>query len=99
MIIEYVRYSLNDHTPDQLIAAYAEGSKHLLAAPECSGFELAQCVEDERAFVLRIRWRSLQDHLSGFRGGPHFPPFLAIVRPFIGEIVEMRHYTAVNGGS
>ena len=30
--------------------------------------------------------------MNGFRRGPHFPPFLAAIRPFIGEIEEMRHY-------
>ncbi len=62
------------------------------AAPECRGYELARCVEAETAFILRILWNSTEDHLEGFRKGPHFPPFLAAIRPFIGEIAEMRHY-------
>jgi hypothetical protein len=32
--------------------------------------------------------------MAGFRRGPDFPPFLVAVRPFISEIVEMRHYLA-----
>jgi hypothetical protein len=30
--------------------------------------------------------------MQGFRRGPHFPPFLGLVRPFIPDIAEMRHY-------
>ena len=30
--------------------------------------------------------------MDGFRKGPHFRDFLSEIRPFIGEIVEMRHY-------
>ena len=30
--------------------------------------------------------------MQGFRKGAHFPAFLAAIRPFIGEIAEMRHY-------
>ncbi len=45
-----------------------------------------------RYIHLCIVWRSARDHLEGFRKGPHFPPFLELIRPFIGEMVEMRHY-------
>ncbi|PAX07484.1 hypothetical protein CKY28_07410 [Sphingomonas lenta] len=56
------------------------------------GFDLAQCVEEPTSLILRISWTSAEDHMEGFRGGPHFPPFLAEIRPFIPEIAEMRRY-------
>ena len=30
--------------------------------------------------------------MQGFRKGEHFPGFFAAIRPFVGEIAEMRHY-------
>ena len=95
MITEYIRYTLVAHEPADLVAAYAEAGSHLKASPECLGYELTQCVDDQRTFVLRIQWTSLKDHMEGFRGGPHFPPFLAIIRPFVPEILEMRHYQSM----
>ncbi len=92
MTVEYIRYQMKDHTPQQLIDAYRAAGSHLQAAPQCHGFELTQCVEDPSSLTLRILWTSTEDHLQGFRKGPHFPPFLALIRPFIGEIAEMRHY-------
>lgn len=92
MIVEYIRYSLTQHLPAELIAAYAEAGKHLAAAPECRGYELTQCDEDTGSFILRIDWDSAEAHMQGFRKGPDFPPFLALIRPFIPEITEMRHY-------
>lgn len=96
MIVEYVRYALASHSGDELVAAYVAAAAHLRDAPQCLGYELTRCTEDERRFVLRILWTSLTDHLDGFRRGPHFPPFLAAIRPFVGEIAEMRHYTATD---
>lgn len=93
MITEYIRYDLTTHTPEALIAAYAEAAHSLRAAPECLGYELAQCDEAPNSLILRIHWVSAAAHLDGFRKGPHFPPFLAAIRPFIPEIAEMRHYT------
>lgn len=100
MIVEYIRYTLTTHAPDELIAAYARAGTHLDAAPECLDFDLAQCEEEPASLILRISWTSAEDHMKGFRGGPHFPPFLAEIRPFIPEIAEMRHYrpTGVAGG-
>lgn len=93
MIVEYIRYHLTNHKPEDLVAAYRAASEHLKAAAQCHGFELTQCEEEATSMTLRILWSSTRDHLEGFRKGPHFPPFLAAIRPFVGEIQEMRHYT------
>lgn len=92
MIVEYVRYEANAEQVEALIAAYRKASKHLDDAPECVGYEVAQGIEAPGNVVVRIEWRSVEEHERGFRGGPHFPPFLALVRPFIGMIREMKHY-------
>jgi len=94
MTIEYVRYDLAAHSPEEFLDAYARAAESLRTAPECMAFELTRCEEAPRSFILRIEWPSTRDHLEGFRKGPHFPPFLAAIKPFIGEIVEMRHYSA-----
>ena len=92
MVVEYIRYALTSHSGEELVEAYREAARHLEAAPEALGWELARCTEDPTQFILRIEWDSAEGHLEGFRKGAHFPPFLAAIRPFIGEIAEMRHY-------
>jgi len=94
MIVEYIRYDLVAHEPEELVAAYTIAVDSLRTAPECLAFELTQCEEAPRSFVLRIEWQSTAAHLQGFRKGPNFPPFLAAIKGFIGEIAEMRHYAA-----
>ena len=93
MTIEYIRYELVAHEAEDFLHAYGIAADALRAAPECMAFELAQCEEAPRSFVLRIEWQSTAAHLQGFRKGPHFPPFLAAIKPFVGEIAEMRHYS------
>jgi quinol monooxygenase YgiN len=92
MTVEYIRYELAIHTPEEFVDAYERAAGALRAAPECLAFELARCEEAPASFILRIEWLSTQAHLQGFRQGPNFPPFLAAIKPFIGEIAEMRHY-------
>ena len=92
MIREYIRYELKTHSAEELIAAYRAAGEHLQASPQCLGYELTRCADAEASVIMRILWTSARDHMDGFRKGPNFSPFLALIRPFIGEIAEMRHY-------
>jgi hypothetical protein len=58
VITEIIRYRLTCHTPQQLISAYSEAGRVLMAAPECLGFELAECEEEPAFLILRISWKS-----------------------------------------
>jgi quinol monooxygenase YgiN len=92
MIVEYVRYETAGEQTTALLDAYRQASKHLDAAPECLAYEITQGVEEPGHVIVRIEWTSVEAHERGFRGGPHFPPFLALVRPFLPCIQEMKHY-------
>lgn len=92
MIIEYIRYDLKTHTPDEFLTAYQRASTALDSTPECLGYDISQCAEAANVFILRIDWTSADGHLKGFRGSANFRPFLQEIRPFMGEIAEMRHY-------
>lgn len=98
MIVEYIRYSIPSDQATAFEAAYGVAQVQLMAAPECMGYELSRCVEDQAQYVLRIEWTSAEHHLQGFRKSERFPPFLASIRAYIPYIVEMRHYapTAVS---
>ncbi|WP_446719470.1 putative quinol monooxygenase [Inquilinus sp. OTU3971] len=93
MIVEYIRYNLKQKTVSSLIDAYRRAGEYLEKTPECLGYELSVCEEVPSSVILRILWDSREAHLEGFRKGPNFSPFLAIVGPFFGEIEEMRHYS------
>jgi hemoglobin len=101
MITEYVRYRLTDAEPDEFEAAYARAAEALEAAPQCLAYELSRGIEEPDRYVLRIAWASLAEHEEGFRSGPEFGRFLAAVRPYVGQIEEMKHYqsTAVTSAA
>ena len=99
MIVEYIRYKLNKLAEDShesplsnFEAAYRAASSSLDASPHCLGYELSRCVEEKDRYILRIEWDSVEGHLTGFRRAPEFAPFLAAIRPYIGQIEEMQHY-------
>jgi hypothetical protein len=56
-------------------------------------YDLTSADEEPNVFLLAIRWTSASDHMEGFRQRSEFPGVLAAIRPFVGEIAEMRHYS------
>ena len=61
-------------------------------AKNCLAHELTQCTEDEGHYILRLEWDSEEGHLKGFRSSVEFKSFFALVRPYVNDIEEMRHY-------
>ncbi len=94
MIVEYIRYSIPDDRRADFEGAYAAAASALDASEHCLSYEVSRGVEEPANYVVRIEWDSLEGHEQGFREGPGFRDFLASVRPFFGNIEEMRHYEA-----
>lgn len=94
MIVEYIRYRVPGPGGDRLVEAYDKAAEPLFASGHCLGYEVSRCVDEPEAFVVRIEWDSAEGHLEGFRGGPQFPAFFELIRPFVQMIEEMRHYEA-----
>jgi heme-degrading monooxygenase HmoA len=98
MIVEYIRYRVPADRAPAFEEAYRAASGALDASPHCEGYEVARCTEDQSTYVVRIEWDSLEGHLGGFRSSPQFGGFFAAVRPFVGQIEEMRHYEITTAG-
>ena len=92
MIVEYIRYEIDEPRRVAFEEGYATAQAALRASPHCLGWELARCAEDPGHYVLRIEWDSAEGHLQGFRRSPAFRDFFAAIGPYVGDIREMRHY-------
>ncbi|MDH6141607.1 hemoglobin [Kitasatospora sp. GP30] len=103
MIVEYIRYRIDDARREAFEQAYQRAANALQQAEQCVDYELTRCTEDPQDYILRIRWTSAEDHLQGFRKGEHFAAFFAQIRSYVQDIEEMRHYEATpvagRGGS
>ena len=99
MIVEYIRYELGEGRGEAFEAAYAQAAASLDASPHCLAYELTRCVDAPASYILRIEWDSAEGHMQGFRRGAEFPAFFAAIRPYVGEIAEMRHYALTSVGA
>ena len=92
MIVEYIRYSIDEGRAEAFEEAYRRAAESLRASEHCERYEVSRCSEDPTQRVVRIEWDSEDGHLSGFRHSSEFRTFLGAVGPFVNDIEEMRHY-------
>jgi hemoglobin len=92
MVVEYTRYRISEERRASFVQAYQKAAAYLTASVHCLAYELSQCVEEQDRYVLRIEWKSAQEHLRGFRKEPGFEEFFRLVQPYFRDIEEMQHY-------
>jgi heme-degrading monooxygenase HmoA len=92
MIVEYTRYRIPDERREAFVEAYRQAAAYLKSSPHCLAYELTHCLEEKDRYVLRIEWKSEEEHLQGFRKEPGFMDFFHLVQPYVSNIEEMQHY-------
>jgi heme-degrading monooxygenase HmoA len=57
------------------------------------GWKVNHGVENPERYLLMIFWDTLDDHMVGFRQGPLFAQWRAIVGPFFAQPPQVEHFT------
>ena len=52
-----------------------------------------KCLETPGRYVLQIEWDTLEDHTVGFRAGPLFAEWRAIIGPFFASPPLVEHFS------
>jgi quinol monooxygenase YgiN len=92
MILEIAEYTVLPGRADDFAAGIARGLEVIRQAEGCLSAQVAASVEDAHAFVLLIRWRTLDDHLGTFRNGPLFPAYRQHIAGLFVDAPRVRHY-------
>ncbi len=59
------------------------------------GWSVTRGVESPERYMLQIVWATLEDHTVGFREGPLFPQWRAIIGPFFAQPPQVEHFSLV----
>ncbi|MHA4807030.1 antibiotic biosynthesis monooxygenase family protein [Flavitalea flava] len=90
--MEVIRYTIPADSHNNFELAYQEAGKYLKASPFCLGYQVIHGNEEPNHYIILIHWTSVNDHLNGFRKSGDFMPFFNLLKPFFGNIDEMKHY-------
>jgi heme-degrading monooxygenase HmoA len=78
-------------------AAFDEAIQRALAtvaskAKGMRGYKVNKGIESPERYVLQIFWDTLEDHTVGFREGPLFSQWRAIIGPFFASPPVVEHF-------
>lgn len=62
------------------------------------GYKVNKGIESPERYVLQIFWDTLEDHTVGFRQGPLFAQWRAIIGPFFASPPVVEHFTLLAKG-
>ena len=57
------------------------------------GWKVNKGIESPERYLLMIFWDTLEEHTVGFRQGPLFAQWRAIVGPFFAQPPQVEHFT------
>ena len=60
------------------------------------GYKFNRGIESPERYILQIFWDTLEDHTVGFRQGPLFVEWRAIVGPFFAAPPVVEHFNLVS---
>jgi heme-degrading monooxygenase HmoA len=81
-------------------AAFEEALQRALAtvasqAQGMQGWKVNKGIESPERYILQIFWATLEDHTVGFRQGPLFAQWRAIIGPFFAQPPVVEHFDLV----
>lgn len=92
MITEVIRYKIPAEQSDAFEKAYQKAEPILRESAHCLGYRLLRGIEEPENWILLLYWDSVDGHEQGFRKETGFREFFGLVKPFLNQIQEMKHY-------
>jgi heme-degrading monooxygenase HmoA len=93
MILEIADIRIAPGRQAEFDAAIQRGLSTVVAqAKGMRGWKVNKGIESPERYVLMIFWDTLEDHTVGFREGPLFAQWRAIVGPFFAQPPAVEHF-------
>lgn len=99
MIDEHAVLTITEGREEEFERAFADAPAIFAQAAGCHGVELRRSIEDRRRYLVVVHWESVEAHTVGFREGPLFATWRALVGPFFAQAPVVEHFEAPSGGT
>ena len=94
MILEIAILNLKPGQCESFEAAFAQAVPIVQAAQGYISHELQRCIETPDRYVLLIKWQTLEDHVTGFRGSAAYQEWRARLHHYY-ESFLVEHYRTI----
>lgn len=92
MILEVAILNVRAGQETAFEGALREARPSIEASRGFSGMEVRRCVETPSRYVLLARWRTVEDHTTGFRSSPQYQEWRKRLHHFYDPFPTVEHY-------
>ena len=93
MVLEIAEIRVQPGQGDAFEEAIQRALRTVMArAKGASNPSVHRCIESPDRFILQITWDTLEDHTVGFRQGPLFPQWRAIIGQYFASPPLVEHF-------
>jgi heme-degrading monooxygenase HmoA len=95
MILEVAILDIRPGSNAEFESAFQSASPLIAASDGYLGHELQLCMERASRYVLLVRWRTLEDHIVGFRGSARYQEWRQLLHHFYEPFPVVEHFVQV----
>jgi heme-degrading monooxygenase HmoA len=95
VILEVAALDVRPGLEDDFERAFAEARTVIAESPGFMSLDLQRSVERPGRYLLLVRWETLEDHTVGFRRGPLYPRWKALLHHFYDPFPVVEHFRPV----
>ncbi|HYE40169.1 MAG TPA: antibiotic biosynthesis monooxygenase family protein [Ramlibacter sp.] len=96
MILEVADIRIAPGKQAEFEEAIQRGLRTVIARAEgVRGYKVNKGIESPERYILQVFWDTLEAHTVGFRQGPLFSEWRAIVGPYFAQPPVVEHFTLV----
>ena len=96
MILEVADIRIQPGKQSEFDEAIERGLRTVISRAEgVRGYQVHKGIETPERYVLQVLWDSVEAHNVGFRGGPLFAEWRAIIGPYFAQPPVVEHFTLV----
>jgi heme-degrading monooxygenase HmoA len=95
MILEAAMLHVRAGQGREFEAAFSRAQSIIAAMPGYLGHELHRCIEVDGKYLLLVRWRSVEDHESGFRQSAEYQEWKRLLHHFYEPFPIVEHFRLI----
>ncbi len=96
MILEVAILEVKPGMELQFENDFIKASKYISAIEGYFSHDLHRCLEQPNKYLLKVRWRTLEDHTIGFRTSPEYLEWKALLHHYYNPFPIVEHYENVS---
>ncbi|MBW4636453.1 MAG: antibiotic biosynthesis monooxygenase [Iphinoe sp. HA4291-MV1] len=95
MILEVAMLNVRSGMENEFEVAFAKASPIIAPMRGYISHELHRCIEVPNRYLLVVRWETLEDHTTGFRGSPEYQEWKRLLHHFYDPFPMVEHFEGV----